>query len=60
MKFTQTAVFEPHNAELWIDNFESDEPITLDRVVAYYEKECDADWECDTVTLVVSPNPVKL
>lgn len=46
-----TYAWTDNHGERILEKFESLTPITLDRVVNYYEKTGDFDWERDTLEL---------
>ena len=50
----------PHNGEEMIDQFTSDKPITLERLVAYYETAADFNWDRDSITIAQIEEPVDL
>ena len=57
----QFVLVEPRNSSPYVLNFFSTkEPITLEQVVSYMEKNEDMNWDRDSVTFVDKPENVEI
>lgn len=52
-------ICDARNTGVWMEKFESDDPITQSRLVQYYEIERDFDWECDSISMITEDPEVE-